>query len=165
MLIYIAVELSAFVVAGGVVELAVHDQKFRLLALLSLVGLGLAGIAGAERLQPSAAKVATDPLPSTTLAASNEIEPAVVMPPAMPAAAPTDFSEVTRSALVSDTRRAHPATPDNQSYELPFTLAGTIISPTLRRALLARAKPERLEPTTEGKEIEGWTLEKFSPTG
>lgn len=145
----------------AVVELAVRDRKFQLLALLSLVGLGLAGTAGAERLQSSAANVAADPLPSTQLAASNDFAPAVVVPPDVPAPASTDFSAATRGMLVSDTHRAHPASLDNQPYELPFTLAGTIISPAVRRALLARVKSERLEPAAEGEEIEGWTLEKI----
>lgn len=58
-------------------------------------------------------------------------------------------------------RRAPSATPDAPL----FTLAGTIVSPTVRRALIARGASGDLERVAEGEKIEGWEFEKIRADG
>jgi hypothetical protein len=58
-------------------------------------------------------------------------------------------------------RRAQSATPDAPL----FTLAGTIVSPTVRRALIARGASGDLERVAEGEKIEGWEFEKILADG
>jgi hypothetical protein len=68
------------------------------------------------------------------------------------------FSVVTERPLFSPSRRPALQTRDNSGAWSSFVLAGIIITPQSREALILHGKPPAIAHLQEGQSIDGWTV-------
>ena len=74
------------------------------------------------------------------------------------------FSVVTERPLFAQTRRPSArGSDDTLGPWSSFTLAGIIISPTAREALILHGQPPTVVHLQEGQDVEGWTVTSILP--
>ena len=136
-----------------------HAQRLAT-AILALLCIALAGVAVVEL----AGSGATTQEPSGAGApASSKVET-----PATPSAgfslpALGNFAGVGQRPLFSPDRRPAARSADNSGAWASFTLAGIIITPQSREALVSHGKPPTIAHVAEGQTIEGWTVSAIYP--
>ena len=92
--------------------------------------------------------------------------PALVLPGTIAAGnGPASAAELAAPPLSEPSTVVPPRAPTTMPAAPGFTLAGTIVSPTVRRALIARGDSGTLEHVVEGEKIEGWEFEKILADG
>ena len=129
------------------------------IALLAMLCVGLAALAVAELTGSGA----TAPAPSAG-AASAAAKPEVAAPnPGFSLAALGSFAGVSQRPLFSPDRRPAARSADNSGAWSSFALAGIIITPQSREALVSHGKPPTIAHLAEGQTIEGWTVSAIYP--
>ena len=130
-------------------------------AALALVCVVLAGVIAAELSTPSLA------VPEASLPQSSAPRPGGSV-----SAAPTPFSlppvqsfaSITDRPLFSQSRRPSPqGTDDSLGPWSSFVLAGIIISPVSREALILHGKPPIVVHVQEGQDVDGWLVTSILP--
>lgn len=127
--------------------------------MLLLACLGLSGIIAAELSTSSLAVAdpAADPPPGTRAkGAASEAPVAFSLPPLR------SFASVNERPLFSQTRRPAPQGEDFGPWS-SFVLAGIIISPDSREALILHGKPPTVAHVQEGQDVEGWLITSILP--
>jgi hypothetical protein len=135
-----------------------HSHRL-LIALPTVLCLALAGIAIAELASPDA----TAPGPSAPGAtAPSKIEPAAATANfSLPAL--SSFASATERPLFSPSRRPAARAADNTGVWSSFVLAGIIVTPQSRQALVSHGKPPTIAHLAEGQTVEGWTVSAIYP--
>jgi len=127
---------------------------------LFLVCLGLAGIIAAELSTPTLA------VPEASAQAFSARAKGSVNAEATPFSLPPlqSFASITDRPLFSQSRRPSPQGPDDSLGPWSsFVLAGIIISPTSREALILHGKPPTVVSVQEGQDIDGWLITSILP--
>jgi hypothetical protein len=123
-------------------------------ALLAVLCSGLAAMIFFELEPPLAdpgAQAATRPQQKPATSAASE--PRFTMPPFR------DFGEVLARPVFSETRRPPAPEAAAPGATAPFALAGVVLSPKERHALLEHGQPPHIDRVAEGQQVDGWTLE------
>ena len=128
-----------------------------MIALLGILCVGLAVIALAELTGSDA----TTPDPTGPTASSKGEVPAPDASFSMPAL--SNFTSVSQRPLFSPDRRPPARSADNSGAWSSFALAGIIITPDSREALVSHGKPPTISHIAEGQTIEGWTVSAIYP--
>ena len=130
-----------------------------LIALLAILCVAMAGLAVAE-------------LTGSTASAPEPSSPSASAPSKSEAAAPNagfslpalgNFASVTQRPLFSPDRRPAARSADNSGAWSSFALAGIIITPQSREALVSHGKPPTIAHLAEGQTIDGWTVSAIYP--
>lgn len=130
-----------------------------LIAFLAVLCLILAGVA-ATTLTGSDAVTLEPSRPGSP--ASSKIEPTAAKASfSLPAL--SSFANVTQRSLFSPTRRPAARAADNTGAWSSFALAGIVITPQSRQALVSHGKPPTIAHLAEGQTIEGWTVSAIYP--
>jgi general secretion pathway protein N len=129
------------------------------IALLALLCVALGGLAVAE-LSGSGASAPEASGPSASAAAKSD--PAAPNPSfSLPALG--SYASVSQRPLFSPDRRPAARSADNAGAWSSFALAGIIITPQSREALVSHGKPPTVAHLAEGQTIEGWTVTAIYP--
>jgi hypothetical protein len=126
-----------------------------LLVLFSLASIGLAGLVYAELTWPDAplADRAAPAAASPDRARNGDITPKFSLAPLQ------SFAAVTERPLFAQSRRPPPqGTEDALGPVTALVLAGVIISPTSREALIIHGKPPATVHVAEGQAVDGWVV-------
>jgi type II secretory pathway component PulC len=130
-------------------------------AILFLVCLGLGGIIAAEIGAPIPDPSDGSAQPSTEQRNKNAVA-ARPTPFSLPAL--QSFASVTDRPLFSQSRRPSPqGSDDSLGPWSNFVLAGIIISPASREALVLHGKPQTMVHVQEGQDIDGWLVTSILP--
>lgn len=130
-------------------------------AILFLACLGLGGIIAAEISAPIRDPSDGSAQPSTEQRDRNPIaaRPAPFSLPPL-----QSFASVTDRPLFSQSRRPSPqGSDDSLGPWSNFVLAGIIISPASREALVLHGKPQTMVHVQEGQDIDGWLVTSILP--
>ena len=136
-------------------------MRSRRIAVLVLVCVGLALVAVGElnASRPSLSREGSAPALETSLA---EGAAATVSPPPPFSLPPLrSFAGVTERPLFSPTRQ--PAKVTSSGSWSTFVLAGIIITPEVREAMVLHNQPPTLVHLQEGEAVDGWTLASIFP--
>ena len=127
--------------------------------LLFLACLGLSGIIAAEISTPSLALPDPAAEPSATRAKNVAADGPVPfsLPPLQ------TFASVNERPLFSQSRRPAPQSDDTLGPWSSLVLAGIIISPESREALILHGKPPTVVHVQEGQDIDGWLVTSILP--
>ena len=129
--------------------------------VLLLVCLGLAGVIAVEVSTPSLAvpEVGSQPaIPIRSKSAAIDGPAPYALPPLQ------SFASITDRPLFSQTRRPSPqGTDDSLGPWSSLVLAGIIISPTSREALILHGKPQTVVHVEEGQNVDGWLITSILP--
>ena len=130
-----------------------------LIALLALlcgawVGLAVAELRGSGATAPEASG------PSASASAKSE---AAAPNPGFSLPALGSFAAVSQRPLFSPDRRPAARSADNSGAWSSFALAGIIITPQSREALVSHGKPPAIAHLAEGQTIDGWTVSAIYP--
>lgn len=131
-----------------------------LIAFLALLCVALASIDVSEL--TGSATTAPEPPPSGA-SVSLKPEPVATKAGSFSLAGLGSFSIVTARPLFSPTRRPSAPAVDGSGAWSTFALAGIIITPQSREALVVHGKPPAIAHLAEGQTIEGWTLRAIYP--
>src|SRR5215469_2256574 len=136
------------------------DLRRLAIAVLALLCIALAGVAvieltgsGATTQEPSGAGAP----------ASSKVETPVAPSASFSLPALGNFANVGQRPLFSPDRRPAARSADNSGAWSSFTLAGIIITPQSREALVLHGKPPIIAHVAEGQTIEGWTVSAIYP--
>jgi general secretion pathway protein N len=133
-----------------------HRGRAPLLLLALCAGLGLIIYLELDRPAIDPAWSAPTPRPASP---AGESDPGFRLPPL------AAYSEVVARPLFSPSRRPGAAAesgPEDGGQASPFTIMGTVVSDTARRALISHGNPPQLAHVTEGQRLEGWTVETIA---
>ncbi len=130
-----------------------------ILLFLAAVCLVMAGIIYDELVAPMDETDAGGAAPATrTLTPAHEPATGFSFPPL------ESFSAVTDRPLFSPTRRPSPqGSDDSLGSWSSLVLAGIIIAPQSREALIVHGKPQVMAHVQEGQTIEGWVVTSILP--
>ena len=133
-----------------------HPILTALLALLcvALGGLAIAELTGSDANSPEI-------LAPAALIPSKSEAPDSNAGFSLPAL--SSFANVSNHPLFSPDRRPPARSADNSGAWSSFTLAGIIITPQSREALVSHGKPPTIAHVVEGQTIEGWTVSAIYP--
>lgn len=136
-----------------------HPHRL-LIALLALICVAFATVvateltsSGGTASQPSASDASTSPKPESAAAPRASFT--------LPGL--RSFSIVTERPLFSPSRRPAARAADGSGTWSSFALAGIIITPQSREALVVHGKPPAVAHLAEGQAVEGWTLKRIYP--
>jgi hypothetical protein len=133
-------------------------QRIAAFALAALC-IGLAAAIYNEVSAPSEAAPGASP-PAAASARQAKAEPSA--PPAMPPL--QRFSAVTERPLFSPSRQPPLQAPDDSEGAWSnFALAGIVITPDSREALIRHGKPPTIAHLREGQNLEGWVVRSILP--
>jgi general secretion pathway protein N len=135
------------------------DSRRILIALLAILCVALAGIAAAELIGANTA--APESSSSGAPAASKAAAAAPNASFALPALG--RFAGVSERPLFSPNRRPAARSADGSGAWSSFSLAGIIVTPQSREALVSHGKPPTIAHLAEGQTIEGWTVSAIYP--
>ena len=114
--------------------------------------------------------LATTELGDTRAPGPNQPPPAPAAKPASAGAAPAfslpplqRYAVVTERPLFSPDRKPPQHTAETAGAWSSFVLAGIIITPQSREALIAHGKPQAIAHLQEGQALEGWTITSIYP--
>ena len=127
------------------------------IGLLALLCVALAGVAIDELTgsgAPTQEPAGTGAMPQSKLEAP---APSFSLP------ALAGFASVSQRPLFSPDRRPAANSADNSGAWSSFALAGIIITPQSREALVSHGKPPTIAHVVEGQTIEGWTVNAIYP--
>jgi general secretion pathway protein N len=126
--------------------------------LLGLLCLGLAVLASSE-LQDGqdASSVPAPPAPPAKAAAPGAAPAAFSLPPLQ------SFAVVTERPIFAPDRKPAQAASETAGAWSSFVLAGVIITPQSREALVLHGKPATVAHLQEGQALEGWTVTSIYP--
>jgi hypothetical protein len=128
-------------------------------AALVLVCLGLAGVIAVEVSTPSLAVPEAASQPSAPAKASVSAAPTPFSLPPL-----QSFASITDRPLFSQSRRPSPqGSDDTLGPWSSFVLAGVIISPASREALILHGKPPTVVHVQEGQNVDGWLVTSILP--
>jgi len=130
-----------------------------LIALLAILCVVLAGVGVAELAGSDA--TASKPSGPTAPAASKVEAAAPNASFALPALG--RFGAVSERPLFSPNRRPPARSADGSGNWSSFSLAGIIVTPQSREALVSHGKPPTIAHLAEGQTIEGWTVSAIYP--
>lgn len=128
-------------------------------ALLLVLCAGLAVLAYGELI--AAQRSPGDSLPALSVRAAHKQSDESARPFSLPPLA--SFSAVTARPLFSPTRRPPPQPEGPKATWSDFALAGIVISPQSREALVLHGNPPTVEHLRKGQTIEGWTVTSIFP--
>ncbi len=123
--------------------------------LLALSGI-LAGVVALE------ARAVDDPLALAAPAAGDAAPQAVAAPRVFKLAPLASFAAVTDRPLFSPDRRPAAAGETLGAWSA-LSLAGIIVTPDSRAALIAHGNPPKLEHVQEGQAVDGWVVRSIEP--
>ena len=129
-------------------------------AALVLACVGLAGIIAVEVSTPSLAvpEASSQQFPGHTKASASTGPTPFSLPPLQ------SFASVTDRPLFSQSRRPSPqGSDDSLGPWSSFVLAGIIISPVSREALILHGKPPIVVHVQEGQDVDGWLVTSILP--
>lgn len=133
-------------------------QRIAALALLALC-IGLAAAIYGEVSAPSEAVAGASPPAAASARQAKAEAPA---PPTMPPL--QRFSAVTERPLFSPSRQPPlQASDDSEGAWSSFVLAGIVITPDSREALIRHGKPPIIAHLREGQNLEGWVVRSILP--
>ena len=135
------------------------DSRRFVIALLAILCAGLAGIAVAELTGSDAAA----PEPAAPRAPASARGEAAAPNAGFSLPALNSFASVGERPLFSPVRRPAARSADNSGAWSSFALAGIIITPQSREALVSHGKPPTIAHLTEGQTIDGWTVNAIYP--
>lgn len=135
------------------------DARRLVIALLVILCVALAGIAVAE----IGGSDAVAPAPSPSGASVPAKGEAAAPNPSFALPAFGSFASVGERPLFSPARRPAARSTDNSGAWSSFALAGIIITPQSREALVSHGKPPAIAHLAEGQTIEGWTVNAIYP--
>jgi hypothetical protein len=128
---------------------------------LFIVCLGLAGVIAAEVSTPSLAvpeAPSQQSLAARAKGSANDGPMPFSLPPLQ------SFAAITDRPLFSQSRQPSPqGSDDSLGPWSSFVLAGIIISPTSREALILHGKPPTIVHVQEGQDIDGWLITSILP--
>ncbi|MGH7034242.1 MAG: hypothetical protein ACREFL_10975, partial [Stellaceae bacterium] len=106
-----------------------------------------------------------DSLPGASRPTEKSVPQAKAEAPASPSMPPLQrFSAVTERPLFSPNRRPPAqASDDSESAWSSFALAGIVITPDSREALIRHGTPPSIAHLHEGQELEGWIVRSILP--
>ncbi len=128
-------------------------------ALLAVLCAVLAGVVVAELTGSNATTLAP---PGSGAPAPSKIEPTAAKEN-FSLRALSSFANVTERPLFSPNRRPAARPADSAGAWSSFALAGIIITPQSREALVSHGKPPTISHVAEGQTVEGWTVTAIYP--
>ncbi len=135
-----------------------HSHRL-LITLLAVLCVALAGGAIVELAGSDAATLESS---GPGAPASSKIEPTAAKTNfSLPAL--SSFASVTERPLFSPNRRPAARAADNSGAWSSFALAGIVITPQSRQALVSHGKPPTIAHLAEGQTVEGWTVSAIYP--
>jgi general secretion pathway protein N len=123
--------------------------------VLGALCLGFGAIAADEFLAAPVAREQPAPAAAKTPAASTPTS--FTLPPLQ------HFAMVTQRPLFSPDRKPQQHADDTAGAWSSFVLAGVIITPQSREALVLHGKPQTVAHIEEGQALEGWTVTSIYP--
>lgn len=133
-------------------------QRIAAFALAALC-IGLAAAIYSEVSAPPEAALAASPPAAVS---SRQAKAEAPTPPTMPPL--QRFSAVTERPLFSPSRQPPlQASDDSEGAWSSFALAGIVITPDSREALIRHGKPPTIAHLREGQDLEGWVVRSILP--
>lgn len=133
-------------------------QRISAFALVALC-VGLAAAIYSEVSAPSEAAPGASP---PAVASARQAKAEAPAPPTMPPL--QRFSAVTERPLFSPSRQPPlQASDDSEGAWSSFALAGIVITPDSREALIRHGKPPTIAHLREGQNLEGWVVRSILP--
>jgi len=123
---------------------------------LILLGAGLLGSIYLEWQAPSLSVEALIPPPRADVPAGRDESVQAMQPIAR-------FSAITERPLFSPDRRPAEETEDETGPLSDLRLAGIVISPASREALIVHGAPPAIVHLKEGEAVDGWTVRQIDP--
>jgi general secretion pathway protein N len=123
--------------------------------VLGVLCLGLGAIAAREL--AAAPVTQTQPAPAAAKTPAASAPASFTLPPVQ------RFAVVTERPLFSPDRKPQQHADDTAGAWSSFVLAGIIITPQSREALLLHGKPQTVAHIQEGQALEGWTITSIYP--
>lgn len=128
------------------------SSQHRIGILLAVLCLGL-GVLAASELGDARAPGQSQPLPAPAAQpAATSTAPTFSLPPLQ------RFAVVTERPLFSPDRKPPQHAADTAGAWSSFVLAGIVITPQSREALVLHGKPQAIAHLQEGQALEGWTI-------
>ena len=134
--------------------------RSRTIAVLALLCAAFALVAFSELAAPTSSPASESSVPS--LVAEDAEATRTLSPPSSSLPPLENFVAVTERPLFSPSRRPAKISSGESDAWASFVLAGIIITPELREAMVLHSQPPMLIHIHEGEAMDGWTLESLS---
>jgi hypothetical protein len=129
--------------------------QLALAGALAVLAVGLASLVALEWSAPPPALAGEAPA-SSGAAKTAESAPALTLAPL------STFSAVTDRPLFSPDRRPAPAASETLGAWSALVLAGIVVTPASREALIAHGNPAKIVHLQEGQSVDGWTVRSIA---
>ncbi len=142
---------------AAVVALGLSQSQLALAGALAVIAAGLGMVVAMEWNAPASSPAAEVPPAAATVSKATAPAPVFSLAPL------SNFAAVTDRPLFAPDRRPAPEASETLGSWSALTLAGIVVTPGSREALIAHGTPPKIVHLQEGQSVDGWVVRSIEP--